>query len=84
MTATATLDRFLSPVRDIASDVAQRLIDFQLDSNTQARLDDLARKANQGQLTPDEKAEYSDWIEKIDLIAIVQSKARDAIRNADR
>lgn len=84
MTATATLDRFLSPVREISPAVAQQLVDFQLDSTTQLRLDDLAEKANRGELTSDESAEYADWIEKLDLIGIVQSKARDAIRNSCR
>jgi hypothetical protein len=42
----------------------------------QARIDDLREKANEGQLTDDERAEYGELVEGLDLFGIFKSKAR--------
>jgi len=42
----------------------------------QARIDELAAKANKGELTSEEDAEYKSYIEAADIIGIMQSKAR--------
>jgi hypothetical protein len=36
----------------------------------------LRLKANEGTLTPSEDAEYKDFVEAVDLISIIQTKAR--------
>jgi hypothetical protein len=46
------LDRLLDPVaRCFTADVAQRLVEMRPDPGTQARIDELAAKANEGMLT---------------------------------
>lgn len=63
----------------ITPDVARRIEEIQLDPRAQDRIDELAGKANVGALTPDERAQYEDFIEAIDLLAIFQAKARVAL-----
>ena len=43
---------------------------------SQAHIDELAEKCNEGQLTNAEQAEYRDIVEAIDFISILQAKAR--------
>jgi len=75
--STTVLDRFLDPVTEcLTPDVAQRIVALDLDAETQARLDELARKANLGQLTTEEQAEYEEYVEGLDLVGILKAKAR--------
>jgi hypothetical protein len=78
---TTYLDRILDPVAEcFTPGVARRLAELRADPETQARLDALAEKANQGQLTPEEDTEYKQTIDAIDLLAILQAKARAYLR----
>jgi len=42
----------------------------------EARLEELRGKANEGTLTSAEEAEYKDFVEAIEVVSIVQAKAR--------
>jgi hypothetical protein len=75
--AISTLDRILDPVgRALSPDTARNLVALRLDTRTQARLDRLARRCNEGTLSPEEQAEYSACVSAIDFVAILQAKAR--------
>ena len=54
-------------------------MNLQLDSQSQARLDELAAKANEGQLTDDERQEYEEFVEGIDLMGILKARARTVL-----
>jgi hypothetical protein len=74
---THVLDRFLDPVTNcLTPEVAQRIVDLKLDPQLQTRLDELAEKANEGMLTPEEKQQYQEFVEGIDFIAVLKAKAR--------
>jgi hypothetical protein len=60
--------------------IARRLADLRADPQTQDHLDALAVKANQGELTPEEDAEYKQAVDAIDLLAVLQAKARTYLR----
>ena len=76
-TLESPLDRLLDPVaKCFTSDVARRLVSIRPDPGTQSRIDELAAKANEGTLTPAEQAEYQGYVEAIDIVAILQAKAR--------
>ena len=49
----------------------------------QLQIDELAAKANEGQLTPEESRLYEELIEGIDLLAIVKAKARARLLKQD-
>lgn len=74
------LDRILEPVaRCFTPDVARRLVEIRPDPATQARIDQLADKASQGSLSASEQSEYQGYIEAIDLVSILQAKARNVL-----
>ena len=80
MQATAdadVLDQMLDPVaRCLTPDAARRLVALRAAPEIQSRIDSLAAKANSGELTPDDRAKYSSYVEALDFIAILQAKAR--------
>jgi hypothetical protein len=74
------LDRFLDPFGAfLTPEVAQKLVDFRVDEQTQARIDELADKSNEGQLTLAEREEYDTYIAVIDFITVLQAKARTVL-----
>lgn len=76
-TTGSVLDRLLDPLADCwTPEVAQRIVEQRPDSATQQRIDELADKANEGVLTPDERVEYEEYVESIDFIGILKAKAR--------
>ena len=79
------LDRLLDPVgRALSPDVARRLVSLRADAEAQARMDDLAVRANDGQLTDEESLEYESLVSATNLIAILQAKARTALADSLR
>jgi len=77
MSNATILDRFLDPVASLLTpEVAERLVRFRADADTQGRLDELAEKANEGLLSDDERREYETYISVIDFVTVLQAKAR--------
>jgi len=71
------LDQLLEPMTEAFTPaVAQKLADLRAAPEIQAHVDELADKANQGTLTPEEDHEYKSYVEAADIIGIIQSKAR--------
>ena len=71
------LDRLLDPLTEaFTPQVASALLKLRADSELEAHIAELRRKANDGALTPAEDAEYKDFVETLDLISIIQAKAR--------
>lgn len=74
---TDVLDRVLEPfMKCLTPEVAQRIVNLRADAPTQARVDELAGKANEGLLSVMEKAEYDRYRDAFHLVTIVQAKAR--------
>ena len=79
-TSQTVIDQVFDSVAEcLTPEVARRIIAVELDSRAQIRIDQLARKANQGTLMPQEREQYEEFIEAIDLLAIFQAKARLAL-----
>ena len=75
--SAALLERLLEPVsRSLNAEAAKELIKLKADAKTQARVDELARKCNEGDLTPSERLEYDRYVTAGNLVAILQAKAR--------
>jgi hypothetical protein len=80
----AVLDHFLAPLGEcLTPELAQKLVAFKADEATQAHIDELAQKCNEGSLTEKERAEYEGYVETADIIAIVQAKAREVLASAE-
>ncbi len=74
---SAVLDEMLEPVsRCFGLGTGRALAGLRVNEWTQARVDELAEKCNEGQLTADERAEYEAYVQASTLIGILQAKAR--------
>jgi hypothetical protein len=71
------LDKMLEPVvRCWTPAVAQQIAALRADPLTQARIDALATKCTEGELTEVEQREYAAYVESLELIGLLQAKAR--------
>ena len=55
---------------------AEALANFQADESLQRRLEELAEKCSEGDLSEEERAEYSGYVRANNFLSILQSKAR--------
>jgi hypothetical protein len=84
-TSSGILDEVLDPLANcLTPEVAKRLLAVTLEPKRQARIDELAQKANHGALSEDERREYADYIEALDLIGILKATARLALSRQKR
>ena len=55
---------------------AREIVNFRGDAELQARIEELAAKCNEGELSAEELAEYEGYVNANKFIAILQSKVR--------
>jgi hypothetical protein len=73
----ATLTRLLEPVgRCLTPEVARELVNLRADPIVQARIEELADKNTEGELSPEERDEYETYVRATEIITILQAKAR--------
>ena len=71
------LARILDPVAEcFTPEVASRVAQLQADATLQSRIDELASKCNEGTMTSEEESEYDAYVRAMDVLAILQAKAR--------
>ena len=74
---TASLERILKPVsQSLNAEAARQLVRLKADAKTQARVDELAAKCNEGELKPAERTEYENYVAAGSVIAILQAEAQ--------
>ena len=79
------LERLLEPVTSsLNEEAASKLVGLRHDPELQARIDVLARKCNEGELTAAEHSEYERYVLVGDLLAILQAKAQMLLRRRQR
>jgi len=73
-----TLSKFVDHlIRGFTPEVAKHFAELpKPNPEFQARLDELAEKANEGTLSPEEAKEYDKYVEYMDFIALIRLKAR--------
>jgi len=77
------LEQMLEPIsRSFGVETARALAGLQVSKRTQARVERLAEKCNEGNLTSAERAEYEAYVQASTLIGILQAKARKALAKA--
>jgi hypothetical protein len=78
--ATAEIDAFergVGPVlRIVLPEKAEAVLRFRAAPELQARIEDLAGKSTEGQLSETERAEYAGYVRANKFIAILQRQAR--------
>ncbi len=77
------LDCLVCPLSEcLTPESARRLLALKADAKLQARVDYLAGRCNQGLLTPEERAEYGNYVTFSTFVAILKSKARQLLANS--
>jgi hypothetical protein len=75
--SSAFIERLLAPVsKSLNPEAARKLIRLKADATTQARVDALAAKSNEGELSAPERSEYERLVTAGTMIAILQAQAR--------
>ena len=75
------LERIVDPLsRCFTPEVARQVADLRADAQLQARVDILAQKCNEGQLSPDEREEYELYVRAGNFLALLQAKARKQLK----
>ena len=71
----------LNPIsKSMTADVAQAIARMRMDKQFQNRLDELAGKNTEGQLSVTERQEYDHHLAALSFVTIMQSKARQKLR----
>lgn len=84
MSTTEILEQVLDPFVDcLTPEAARKIVALRADPTTQARLDKLAERANEGLLTQEEQADYEKFRATFHMVTLLQSKARQFL-NAQR
>jgi hypothetical protein len=74
---TEAFDRGTDPIlRFFTVEQAQALVAFRGDEPLRQRIDELAQKSSEGDLSTEERAEYEGYVRANQFIAILQAKAR--------
>jgi hypothetical protein len=77
------IERIIAPLSDcFTQEVAERVANYRIDHEVQARIDDLARKSNEDSLSEAEQAEYDGYVETIDFIGLLQAQARALLKRS--
>ena len=80
----AAFDRAVGPVINMLSDdQAAEIVDYHADDNLQTRIEELANKANEGELTSEEQAEYDGYAQANRFLAVFQATARRLLSPAN-
>ena len=82
MATLPSIDGILEPVAAcLTLEVAKRIVDVRVDDPPMIeRLQYLRDKANEGELTQEERNEYEAFIEANDLLTLLKDKARSVLQ----
>lgn len=73
---TAAFEQGIRPLMEIVlPDKKDAIIGFRAQPQLQARIEELARKSTEGQLTEEERAEYSGFVRANKFVAILKRQA---------
>src|SRR5437588_2217834 len=79
--STPILDEILEPVtRCLTVDSARQMLDYRPRRKALVRIEKLARKCNEGELTAEERAEYETYVYAGEFGALIQAKARALLK----
>jgi len=80
---TDAFDRAIRPVMDLLfPENAQVILDYRGDPAVHERVEELGRKANEGELSDDEAAEYDGYILANDFVAMLRRQARRSLNGS--
>lgn len=81
----AAFDRGVRPVMEIVlPEKAEEVVHFRADPELQGRIEELASKSTEGQLSEAERAEYAGYVRADKFVAILLRQARRLIESDSR
>jgi len=81
MTTESMIGQVLEPAfRELPPEVARQMIDLKTDEQLQDRIETLAGKANDGELTDAERHECASYVKAGDILATLQAIARRSLQ----
>lgn len=81
--STRVLDEILEPViRCLTPDNARQILNHRPRRKVLAHMQKLARKCNEGELTPEERAEYESYVFAGEFVALVRARAKALLKNS--
>ena len=81
MATLNALDQFLDPNSGwLPPSSARKLVAWTVTDELRERIEELGPKANRGELTPEEDAEYRAYLDDAEIISLLQAKARHHYR----
>jgi hypothetical protein len=83
-TEAAIWERVIPPGGELAPPTARAILKLAFPSQERERMHELAAKAQEGQLTPEEHAEIEDYERVGTLLSILKSKARKVLKRNPR
>ena len=84
MSAATLLERMVEPLgRVLTPEAAKAILDVRADDETQKRIDELADKCNEGELSPAERTEYQEFVSLFNILTLLQSRARSVLRSGN-
>ena len=82
-TAAAIWGRVVKPERaDLSPEAARAILKLDFDADDHRRMEELSAKAQQGTLTPEERAELEEFVRVGLELSVLQSKARLSLKRA--
>ncbi|MGO9259965.1 MAG: hypothetical protein ACLQU1_27180 [Bryobacteraceae bacterium] len=69
---------------ELSPEVAEYLLSFAFGENDRERMRQLAERSESGSLTAEEQREFDSYLHVGNLLAVIQSKARAALRRKPR
>lgn len=77
---TMAFERGVRPILQLVlPSTAREMLDFQPDPTLQHRIDELASKSTEGELTDEERAELEGYVRANKFVAILQRQARNIL-----
>jgi CBS domain containing-hemolysin-like protein len=81
MKTITALHRVLEPIlRSLPPEAARQIARARADDELQQRVEELAWKANEGTLSPEERSEYEAYVDAGDIVATLQAVARKTLQ----
>ena len=79
------LERLMGPLGEcLTPESARRLLALKADAALQACVEEMADRHREGLLSPDEQAEYGNYVSYSTFVAILKSKARQLLAASPR
>lgn len=84
-TEVAIWDRLLDDsAQELTPDAARYFLRLDFRESDHARMEELAKSAQEGSLSGEERSEYEEYLRAGHLLALMQSRARMALRSTPR